>query len=278
MNLLMRLCTTAFLSAISAAALAQSSAEARISNVTLQLIDLDLTDGIAPSLTFNTGINGTLAGWDIYDEHTGLLYSDSKTTSAPLGPVTAEQSIDNLPHTRSDVSAGISGINFTDKELWARASMSDTLGTNTTSAYVTSGNVWFVLSPNTQVIFSADLSVRSSAGPVAGPRLFAIANSSATMGLYSSRENVWQSTPLYHNAVFGQDRGPGWDRTYSLSFSNATASEGAYALGLNVGASAYTSAVIPAPVPEPASIAMLLAGLGVVAVRTRKSSRLSGPA
>ena len=265
MNHLPRLSVVLVSGVVSAGAQAQSDGEAQISNVTFQLIDLDPADGIAPSLTFNTDAQGPTAGWEIYDEHSGSLTGDTRIGSAPLGPVSVAQSHVDEPHTRSDLSAGISGVALADKQLWARASMRDTVGANASTAYVQSGNAWFVLSPQTRVTLSADLSVRTSAGPVAAPGLHAIGSAWAALGLYSSRDNVWQSAPLYHNAVFGEDRGPGWDATYSLSFSNSLASAGDYAFGLNVGATAYTSSVIPMPVPEPASLAMLIAGLGLVA-------------
>lgn len=75
---------------------------------------------------------------------------------------------------------------------------------------------------------------------------------------------------LYHNAINGENRGPGWDAAYSLSFSNASSDASDYALGLNVGAMAYTSLVIAAPVPEPLFIAMLLMGLGIVTFRSQR--------
>ena len=251
------------------AALAQSGAEARISNITLELTDLDLADGVTPSLSFYEQVPGPTAGWGIYDEHTGALTGDTQTGNGPLGSASVTESRIDLPHTRSDLSAGIAGESLAGKYLWASASMVDTVGANTSNAYVQSGNVWFVLSPHTRVTLSAELSVRSSAGPSAGPGLYAIGYASAALGLYASRENVWQSTPLYHNAVYSEDRGPGWDATYSLSFSNASGDSADYAMGVNVSAMAYTSPVIPAPVPEPASIAMLLAGLGLITARTR---------
>lgn len=123
MNHLPRLSVVLVSGVVSAGALALSDGEAQISNVTFQLIDLDHADGIAPSLTFNTDVQGPTAGWEIYDEHSGSLTGDTRIGSAPLGPVSVAQSHVDEPHTRSDLSAGISGVALADKQLWARASM-----------------------------------------------------------------------------------------------------------------------------------------------------------
>ncbi len=249
---------------------AQSSAEASISNITIQLIDLDLADGIAPAMTLYDMQFGPIAGWEINDQHSGMLRGDSNIGSVPLAPTAISHSEFDAPHLRAELAAAITGASLSSTRLQASASMSDSVGANSSTAYVQTQNVWFALTPHTRITLSADLAVRSSAGPVAGPGLYAVGYAAAVLGLHSSRDNVWQSAPLYHNAVFGQDRGPGWDANYSMSFSNTQAGSADYALSMNAVTLAYTSAVIPAPVPEPASLAMLMGGLLVVAGRVRR--------
>ncbi|MES2902221.1 MAG: PEP-CTERM sorting domain-containing protein [Pseudomonadota bacterium] len=271
-KLLGLIAASAMLVLSAAPARAQSSAEAGISNIIIQLSDLDPADGIAPSLTYYNFQFGPIAGWEIYDEHARDLRGDTNTASTPLAPVSISHSRNELPHLRSELAAGIRGATLADTSLFASASTVDTIGANTSSAYLQSQNVWFALSPHTRVTLTADLSVRSSAGPIAGPGLHAVAYASAAMALFSWSENVSQTAQLYHNAVFGENRGPGWDRTYSVSVSNNSASGSDYVMGMSVNARTYTSTVIPAPVPEPASMLMLLAGLGILAIHRRRSS------
>lgn len=99
------------------AALAQSSGNARIANVTFELVDLDLADATTPLLCFYSDLPGPAAVWEIHDEHTGQLTADSNTGSAPLGPLAVSEVLGDEPHTRSALAAGISGATLADKQL-----------------------------------------------------------------------------------------------------------------------------------------------------------------
>ena len=272
MNISTSFAATVLLSvSLNSMALAQSSASASISAITFQLIDLDLADGIAPSLSFISDIpyGESNGGWEIYDNHTGLLLNQEAKGAAPLGPFRVSRSYVDEPHMRSEVSAGISGAALADKSAWASASMLDRLGENTSIAWVRSGFVAFVLSPNTSVTFTADVSLLAEAGPVAGPGLWAAAIAGASMGMRGEHDSDWVSASLYHNAVFGEDRGAGREDSFSISRANTLHTSDSYVLNFQASASAYTTPAIPPPVPEPATYAMLLAGIGIVAMRRR---------
>lgn len=272
MNLSRTLCAALLLAALACAPVfAQSSARAEISSIMFSLIDLDLTDGITPSLTFTSPVpfGESTAGWEIYDGHTGFLVNQEVRGTEPLGTLAVSRLRSDLPHTVSDLAASISGTTLADKALRTSASMLDRVGENTSTAWLRSGYVAFVLTPNTSVTLSADLLAMADAGGIAGPGLWATGYAAAYMGLAAQGDTDWSTARLEHNAVFGQDRGSGVAQTFSLTRANASNAEGAFVLGFQLQSTAYTSPIVAPPVPEPATYAMLLAGLGLLAARAR---------
>jgi hypothetical protein len=199
----------------------------------------------------------------------GYLVNEEVKGPEPLGVVSLSHVRDELPHTRSVLSTSITGTTLADKNLSVSASMIDRFGENTSAAWLRSGYVAFVLSPNTEVSFSADLSVHADAGSIAGPGLWATGYAGAYMGVTYQGDVNWTTARLQHLAVFGQNRGTGLQQTFSVSRSNTSGAAGDYVLGFVLQATAYTTPVVTPPVPEPATYAMLLAGLGLLAARAR---------
>lgn len=223
--------TAAVLSTGLATSASAAVAKAEIKGFTIELIDLDLSDSITPSFTFNyqRGWNGSYFDTSIYGAR---IYYESKT---PIQVQIGKTGVYMFP-TENGLSSGATAL---DRYTGASS-----------QAYLKYG---FTLTPHTQVKLSATSSISTlQAGGSANARTwFGGRTAGDTPLFFDTLESTWgvdgASTKLFTG-------------TFS---SGDTALNGVYGLYASVGASAP-------PIPEPATYGMLLAGLGVLGMAARR--------
>jgi hypothetical protein len=262
---------------VAAPAEAQALAEVQLSNFRWALTDLDPNDGITPSLTFfpqPIGLHSSVR-WNFIDTHTGYTRSDMAFGGGFPSTVASGPWFDDEPHYRADLAASIIGSTLANTVMRARAAGYDRAGEMFSNIMALSGGMNFTLSPNSAVSFFADASVHSATWADAAPGYRSIANSMARMWLSPSFGN-WGSTVLEHTAQYGDDTGSGYDQVMRMDYANLGIYDAHLGVALETMATISTAL---APIPEPETYALLLAGLGIVAgARQLQRSRRAKPA
>ncbi|MFB9244029.1 PEP-CTERM sorting domain-containing protein [Massilia antarctica] len=223
---------------------ASSTANATIANFRLELVDLDLNDGITPSITF------TRQTWSIETRGAGQV-----------------QTLDQAGATSIENAFGSAHGTLSDSTVGSTASVNHPLPLdNTYHAYRNDSfrSATFTLSPNTQLIFTA-------VGTVSQEKLgyFDYASSYVAMqgALWGTPDGVSDS---FRND-YGTGEGSASMKLYGSLSSDDRVAEGRFLLQTY----AILSGPVTSPVPEPSTYAMLLAGtfvLGAVARRRRAVS------
>ena len=287
-----------------APALAASTASATLGPFTITLYDLNPGDAIDPSLTFNNPYGyGSYADAYAYDYFAGQYSNVGNYGPAPWAPVSAATS----GVTNAWANSSVSG---SDNAQGTTLSASGTaLGTGNSDPSVSyysqfgaqaDGDITsqsFTLSPYTAVVVSAQSVLGAGVTNVWDPAItngieYAQAGTSLQMsgpgpgggGGQSSSDGLsfhiqsayYDTSPPCGSMTLGYCLGPNSasdTRMLSVSFVNATtvAMDGtlqayAYAYG-------YSQAI--AAVPEPASGALLLAGLAATAFSVKRRTRRS---
>jgi PEP-CTERM motif len=202
------------------------------SRFSMQLTDLDGSDGIDPLLTWvsqSTGASvlggggSTINGWGPFPPDSPLMFSN--------GTGTAFASANTLEVSGSGLNAG---MNFLE-------ALATRYGD-------------FLLSPNTRVDFTVPASV--FAGAPAGVDILL----GASMMVFGPQGAGFAGDEISVLPGGNQAR----DLMVSFSNTNLVEAEVHFSSAVNVNAYATT------PIPEPGQLAMLLAGLGVVVACTRR--------
>ncbi|MES2902220.1 MAG: PEP-CTERM sorting domain-containing protein [Pseudomonadota bacterium] len=252
---------------------AQSSASAQLSNLRWELNDLNLDDGIAPSLAFRPMELGRHSSvrWQYLDQHTGMTRYDLAWGGGfPDALVAAAPTFADEPHLRIELLGSVIGNNFENAVVHASANGLDRVGAMWGTMVALSDAINLTLSPNTAVSFFADAAVHSTADREAGPGYMSVGRSFARIWFSPDRNN-WSETVLEHIAEYGQDSGAGFDQTLKFTYGNL----GSYDahLSLHLEGIATVSTVL-APIPEPGTWLMLVAGLALIGQRAAfKKSR-----
>lgn len=217
-------------------ALAQQAAEVTVQHLDYRLVDLAPDDGIAPALTWTD--TSFLAYSHVYDQEgndiDGVQIEAPGASGYDNGYASARVDMhDDAAHIRFDLASGYG---------FASANR----------------GFHFTLSPHTQVIFSAGADLWASPTPEPHSTLVALAEMYGS--LHIDADGDWS-----FNDRAQVDAG---SRQATLSVSST--SQDAWVDGY-LAYSAYAVAEShAAPVPEPASGAMLLSGLGLVAMLMRR--------
>lgn len=228
----------ALAAAVALPAAAQSTASASIENFGFRLIDLDLHDGIAPSITFGPGVSYSVTS---ITDLNGNLVQQMRTDS--FGPVGF-----------NSMYGG--GKGFTDA-ITASASLEVLSG----SGYSNAVNAfYFVLSANTRVEFTADALASSYFSASTGN---SFAQALMTGSLKDSHGNLLTGADTDLNTRGSMTAGPMF---LSLSTQDSALS-GSLIMKIETNGSSMIS-----PVPEPASYAMLAAGASLLAGLARRRS------
>ncbi len=252
---------------------AQTTAHASVANVAWELIDLTPDDGVAPSISFDVTGN-----FNFVEPRLSLALIDKdpsvsryKETSVPLFTPLADSlsytDSNSTPVTKLSASAA-STVNLqTGMSAQVQAS-SDPIG-GLAAAFVDSGYIHFILAPNSALKLSADLEASGAFDPsssmgytYAAARLFYFANvpeSSTNWYPYTMDSVEYEAGDSPEGSVASHVEG---------LISNGTASPAVSAFAFNAHVITNT-----APVPEPATYAMLAAGLLVIGGTLRRRRR-----
>ena len=238
---------------------AVATASATITGFSYSLIDLNLTDGIAPAIIFsaqNSQISVNSGG-----------LADSRFMAGWFNPLQAAMS--------SGVGMATGSVNATG----ARASASST-GTltpgvaaysNTNSYPVTAS---FTITPNTGIIFTTSFAGTASTtvGRVGNDSEYASAQGNLSINLNEANGGQYYSgnKNAYANYIFSAGSYAGQTNSFAgavqLSYANFTSIP---VTGfIYASASAYTQSSLP--VPEPETWALMLAGLGTLVFVARR--------
>ncbi|WP_229422151.1 PEP-CTERM sorting domain-containing protein [Massilia aquatica] len=225
---------------------AYGNATASLNNIRFELIDLDLTDNISPSITFtSTSASGRLTSYpypsDKYDFVTSSGFESVDKVFTYGGG-----SLNNGPASmRAEVHLGPA----------PRAGSLNMSGSTTQ-------NLNFILSPSTRLLFTAEANVNVQQEGITRPYTSATLN-----GYMSSTINGVAGYEHFTSALEGS-AGAGSEFLRGMLDSGTGVGTG------QLSASTYTDfSYYPSAVPEPETYGMLLAGLLVVGGVARRNRR-----
>ena len=265
-----------------APAMAAGSASATISGFSVRLIDLDLTDGITPSITFEPGRfffeddDEPIAGSTSVNISDNFDFVNDFNFSPTFSPISSSASL-----AGANASAAISGDEtLPGTTLSASATTSDlvagTLSRQVFSSGSSSLGSTFNLSDNTLAVFfiQASASLSGAGGSEQGPfgQYFGDEGSAEAEisvsgpGAFDSERGFQESSDEFEFFSFnnGENVLPfdfSGTQELTATFLNISGSDLSGELEFYASAFAATST---APVPEPSTYALLLAGLGAV--------------
>mgnify|MGYP000095923813 CR=1 FL=1 len=249
------------------AAFAQAAtAQASITGFSYELIDLDPTDGIAPTLTWldpvaiSRGYQGLLSNPGSADPSFSTVFSNSQEATG-LGASTL-------------VSNGVVSGSTSADELSASAVI-NAYGTNFGASAAQGGH--FTLSANTQVVFSAQLSSSVSVTPPAGATYpngyFDWAYGQAYAGgEITILVDGYPVDFLCCSAnVMARDSGPhAATEVLTHTFTNATSQSLTQGVVVIANVGGYTLPTMSAAVPEADTWTLALIGLSLMGLATRR--------
>jgi hypothetical protein len=254
---------------------AAAGAEARIYNLSFSLVDLTPLDGIAPSFSF---VNDP----DVNRFRTELTVNVANTLLATNdAAINADFSfIATLDLDRSVVgNQAIASTTATSARAWALSEAKGTAAAfaSAESNLLFSGDFGLQLSPNSAITISADATVTAFDNGAAGAQGFAFEFARAESFLRVRGSDPGDgsgpqddlSTRLAETMVDAVADSVDSSGTLSVTFTNLSADPkfGYLSVRSTVGAYGVT------PVPEPATWALALGGLGALVWRVRRVAR-----
>jgi hypothetical protein len=262
----------ACLAALAGPVLADAYSTATFGNVTVTLIDLDRQDGIAPSIAFlpiSTKFDG---GAHIRGE--ALTGQGIGNTGAPGYESNTYEKFGAWQATNV---AGNSQVSLASSSASVQGAVGGYFAT--AAAPNTADNKVFILSANTEVIFSVSAAVSATTtlgytlgaleGEAASARLTLFAGGLSTDGSSMIGDLQTRSADvLYEMGMPPAGATDSWSGMMSASYSNLSGHSSHGEFYADGTVSGYS--VMLAPVPEPASYSMLLGGLGLLGVVARR--------
>lgn len=259
-------------------AFADSAASATLGNVHITLVDLDLNDGITPSITIDFGsqpyLNGAIGSYGTEFVRDGYAHLGKNAGSTVTDSVQAAYASSSASMVGANNVSGVTSMTVSG------TAGSGTVGFGEFGALAANYTLTsFHLSANTQIIITMDatMNVGTTLGydPLTGQFEHASSHVHVLFDGYDADGNSLLDEyyqELYVDAAMdasGSFTGAqnSWASTVSVSFSNLSSQEllGNFYSEIGVGGSS-----IPTPVPEPGTYVLLLAGLGVVGTVARR--------
>jgi hypothetical protein len=222
-------------------------AQSSLSDFGYQLVDLDLADGIDPSVTFNTTFRGVLAA--AVADADEMLYFDG--AGGPEGDVSFGASAG---------SAAVQGW-ITADEIGTRGSIGNA------GEYLGSAGWYadYTLSANTKLVFTGHATGSVERGAFVTDQYSA----AGVAVLFSAVEEDGSSAQPYFSRTATDSGVPGWgnfDEWFTLDIVN----DGDTALSSQMYIMLNANAEVASPVPEPSTWLMLGAGLALTAGIARR--------
>ncbi|MDQ1830217.1 PEP-CTERM sorting domain-containing protein [Massilia scottii] len=268
---------------------AQVRAEGSLTNFSYTLIDLLPNDGIAPSLSIVTpqgyagrfSVSGSLRQFDTVEP----WFDDGRSQSTAPYNRGLDVSLDTSVGTGG---ASLTGTDFHSLQLRAVASTTSTPAASRQAGGQAGLNITeFVLSPGTRVSFFADFTGSASVTLPEGEvhqGYQDYAEIQAQVSLNADIQNrpgeyVYESNFTNLKAWNGHPGESPASERFSLTLDNNSAFSANLDLKYHLHASVQAmkgSQVPPTPVPEPATTAMLVAGLALVAGAVRRRRKVRG--
>lgn len=225
---------------------AAGQASASLSNIQFRLVDLDLTDNITPSITFQDKQSSGQLNYSHGNEGGQNTFSGFDTFSAA--------------YTNGSVSA-----TTTANSVKAQAHISSLVPGKQLSVWVNARqDLAFTLSPSTRLIFSAQGDVFVDQDGIDTSSPYALLNAwintsiNGVPGREDAGANLWSTQGMRSRLLQG-----------SLDSGTASATG---MLTATTWANFYHAGTIP-PVPEPETYGMLMAGLLVLGGVARRKAR-----
>lgn len=253
------------------AELLTASASVSLTNLTFTLIDLDPTDGIAPSISIYD--TGGLPSFELRAQEATLGSNGQWTRKESFNPVNAEmflapgqaavnsttgQSLSEVTMSSVTTRASTSLDTSDPSQAFKRVALSEAVSPCCAGAFF---YVKFELGTNTALRLQGDYSLMAQLNP--GPTA-------------ANEANAWLQLALGQFALneFAQVKQGGQldaSTAGSIDFtlSNDTTQTKFASFSLWSRAEAVVESRV-SPIPEPSSVALLLAGLGVAAACTRR--------
>lgn len=255
------------------AAVLTASASASLTNLTFTLIDLDPTDGIAPSITINDAGGlpryelraqeatlGSNAQWTGNDSLNEVYAEDWRTFLAPGQAVVTSATGQSLSEmTMSSVTTQASTSLDTSSQDFKRVAQSEAL--TPCCSGVGFAGFSFDLGAKTAIRLQGDYSLMAQLQP--GPT--AANEASAWLQLTFGQFELIESAQAKQGGTLNASKSGAIDFTLS---NDTTLTQFEY-FGLSSSALAVVESRV-SPVPEPTAVALLLVGLGVAAACTRR--------
>ena len=246
---------------IGTTALAQVHSSASISSTSYQLIDLDLTDGISTDINFadNRAFSFANVLTGTFSDGFSSSANRNSTSNRAIGVSVGDASAG----AASSYSGGIFGA------LASSGQANEQGNYNTFQSFNTS----FTLTPKTLLVFFGRISGRAESGLSFAQN----SNSSAAISFSGNllpNGSGFQSSSINDSAnsfIFSNSNQ--FDKQFSLSFINGNAVELTGNFSATTSISGINNDTFPAPIPEPETYAMLLAGLSIMGVMARRRTR-----
>lgn len=253
---------------------ATATAAASLSNVRIQVVDLDLLDGIEAGITFSSGY-GTL---DVLAGGAGSQsLSGTGALGSAIGPLTATSSY------ASASGAVIAGDLLLGASPSVTASATGSAPSFADSRAYPNSVFYFTLTANTSLVFTGDAAITSSAtddgefalgiagmglrvdGAETGPEGFALSYEYPLGGVPYGEVIVLDSNG-FGGSGFSFD-GRSGSGSLLVTYDNTSANS---VNGVGWFFSLAQITVPVAPVPEPSTYALMLAGLAAVAFAAKR--------
>lgn len=251
-------------------AAATSSASASVEPLQIQLFDLDVSDGITPGITFETGLSSLVAA-HAYSSVSGKSSGEVRQGADQFEPLNVSGSV-----VGASASAAISG---TGAALGTSVTLSGSAspGGQGSARYRAEATLplrkdltTFTLTPNTVVVFTTFAQIATSVVDLS-PSSTAVTNATASIRLTFGGDpseipttSTGGAETLYSTitAVPGGSASESFARTIGASYLNPSATttrKGTLQLDMWVSGQSEIT-----PVPEPSAASLAVAGLGML--------------
>jgi PEP-CTERM motif len=263
------------------AALADTLASSSLSNMRFTLIDLRPNDGIAARVTFDSAsLNGkrSYVQGSALDTFQGAFDYQSYEQSGPsaFGPAAGARDGARAGSNAEVIGGSASQRPGLSASGYTRGGLSTRDNAFNAWAYVSDAPLEFTLTPHTRLVWSADyeMETQTTHGRWSAKDGTEHAFARATMGLYDAQSHTLDEADRWQEATFAGHSGQETHNAglLSVSFDNRSSHAFEGSMAAYTGVYGEVTGNVGS-VPEPATNAMLLAGLAMVGTVVHRRRR-----